>query len=324
MKRVELNEQNLVRYGVNSELASRAARNGLAVGKIKALSAAELTRLYMMSAEEAAELKRCVVRAPIDKETANQLLSASNFSCNLCKGTKGHSFIIHHITPYEQTQDNSYDNLIVLCPSDHDIAHRPGALTLGITKSQLIAEKAKWEDSVRIININAATRAVNVAVSVTVHLNRAEDVLTLKYLMYFIPFTSLLSHIYHLPGAFNIDFLDVATHMETLMLDRPHGYPFTDPLLQATYGDYLSKYVVLFHLLDKGTNGIPHFLSADDDLSGRFMARRNYRGFDFDENNQIDQAIESATVQFADAYRNLISFLRNNYPEVALDSYKPA
>lgn len=321
MKRVQINEGNLLRYGVSKELARKAVESGLTVSKIRPLSLSDLTNTFLMTPVEAAELKNCVVRAPIDKEIVSQLLSASNFTCNVCKGTKGHSYIIHHIDPYEQTQDNSYSNLIVLCPSDHDLAHRPAALTLGISKVQLIEEKKKWEEQVRVSNLNAATRVANLNVPLNVQPNRDSDVQTLKYLMYFISFTSLLSHIYHLPRAFNIDFLDVATHMETLMIDRPHGYPFTESSLQYAYGEYLEKYIILYRLLDGGTNGFPHFLSADDDLRGTFMSRRNYMPFTHAENSEIDHAINNAAAEFDNAYRNLIAFLRVNYPEVALDSY---
>lgn len=322
MKRVELNEENLLRYGVSIGLARKAVESGLTVSKIRPLSLSDLTNTFSMTQAEATELKTCVVRAPIDKEIVSQLLSASNFTCNVCRGMKSHAYIIHHIDPYEQTQDNSYANLIVLCPSDHDLAHRPGALTLGISKNQLIEEKEKWEAQVRASNINAATRVAEFNVSVNVQPNRDNDVQTLRYLMYFIPFTSLLSHIYYLPSSFNIDFLDVATHMETLMLDRPHGYPFTEPSLQYVYREYLEKYIVLYRLVDGGTNGIPHFLSADDNLRGTFMSRRNYKAFTHTENSHIDEAINDAVSQFDHAYRNLIAFLRANYPEVALDSYK--
>lgn len=320
MKRVQINEDNLLRYGVSNQLASKAAGNGLTITKIKTLSISEIESLFSMTDAEARELKTCVIREPIDKNIASQLLSASNFTCSLCKGVKSHAYIIHHITPHAQTQDNSYNNLIVLCPSDHDLAHRPGALTLGIPKDQLISQKLAWEAEVRMLNTQAATRDVNFTVSENTHLNREDDVKTLQYLMYFIPFTSLLSHTYHLPNSFNLDFLDVATHMETLRLDRPHGYPFTDPLLQAAYGDYLEKYNTLYHLINGETRGISHFLSADD-VRGIFTARRNQTGLTYDENQNIYQELSIARDQFAASYTDLILFLRNNYPEVALDAY---
>lgn len=323
MKQVQINEDNLVRYGIDNHLASKAAQNGLTVTKIRTLSVPDLINLFRMTEIEAGELKKRVVRAPIDKDIVSQLLSASNFTCNVCKGVKSHAYIIHHINPYEQTQDNSYGNLIVLCPSDHDLAHRPGALTLGIGRNELVTQKSAWEAQVRTLNANAATRIMASNILVNVPLNRHEDVRTLRYLMYFIPFTLLSSHIQYLPNAFDINFLDVATHMETLMLDRPHGYPFTDPLLQQNYGDYLEKYIVLYRLIDGGTRGIPHFLSADD-VGGSFISRRNRQGFSYAEDRDIAQALQTAAVQFVDSYHSLIWFLRQNYPEVSLDAYNHA
>jgi hypothetical protein len=320
MNRVLVNEDNLLRYGVDNELAQKAAENSLTLTKIRTLSIPDITSKFGMSEAEAKELKKCVSRAPIDTEIVGRLLSASNFICNVCKGVKGHAYIIHHINPYELTQDNSYENLIVLCPSDHDLAHRAGGLTLSIDKKQLIAEKLEWEEKVKILNAEMAARTIDLAAAAKVEVNDSEDKVTLRYLMYFIPFTSLASHIYYLPSSFDIDFLDVATHMETLMVDRPHGYPFSDPLLQKTYGEYLEKYYILYRMVVGETNGIPHFRSADD-VRGRSISRRDRSNFTYHENENIDEALTSAKYEFESSYRNLILFLRQNYPDVKLDTY---
>ena len=56
-------------------------------------------------------------------------------------------------------QDNSYNNLIVLCPNDHDLAHR-GGLTLGLKPEQLRTIKGKWELQVEVANAQRVARCI--------------------------------------------------------------------------------------------------------------------------------------------------------------------
>lgn len=320
MNRISSNEENLLRYGIDSDLASRAANNGLTLTKIKSLSISDIVSRFGMNEAEAKELKKCVIRQPIDIQVLGQLLNSSNFVCCVCKGTKSHAYLVHHIDPYEQTQDNSYNNLIVLCPSDHDLAHRSGGLTLSISKEQLIAEKLKWEAEVQSRNKKIASRDINLNITPSKTTVESADETTLRHLMNFINFTQLSSNIYNLPGSFDINFLDVADMMNALMVDRPHGYPFSDSDLQKTYGKYLEKYETLYQLLVGGTDGIPHYRSADQ-IGGRNIARRDKTNFSYSKNVEIDQSIEEARGEFEHSYRNLIAFLRKKYPKIKLDAY---
>jgi len=87
------------------------------------------------------------------------LLENSNYLCNCCKGDKGQCFIVHHIEEYSTSQDNSYGNLIVLCPTCHDQAHRsPTQLTLSIPPEMLKYSKANWEVEVERRNAERAVR----------------------------------------------------------------------------------------------------------------------------------------------------------------------
>jgi hypothetical protein len=88
------------------------------------------------------------------------LLQRSNFLCNVCKGSKGYSFLIHHIKEYEKTQDNAYHNLIVLCPNDHDMVHR--GLAMHLTPDDLMKCKDAWEKQVEIENAQRAAQSIDV------------------------------------------------------------------------------------------------------------------------------------------------------------------
>lgn len=145
----------LLQYGVADDFASKVHAAGLTVTKARVLSQADLVSKYGLSAAEAKVLVDCVRRQPIDADVVNRLLQRSNFVCNVCKGHKGVSYILHHIVEYEKTQDNSYANLIVLCPTDHDLAHQ-GGLTLRISPDQLRDAKKQWERQVKANNAQRA------------------------------------------------------------------------------------------------------------------------------------------------------------------------
>ncbi|CUI28221.1 MULTISPECIES: HNH endonuclease signature motif containing protein [Pseudomonadota] len=152
----------LVQYGVASDLAEKANDAGLTVSKARVLSQKDMVSKYGLSESEAKALAVAVRRAAIDPDVAQLLLESSNFVCCACKGAKSPAYIIHHIVEYEKTQDNSYTNLAVLCPTDHDLAHQ-GGLTLRLTDDQIRRAKASWEKSVEIANAQRAAQKIDVS-----------------------------------------------------------------------------------------------------------------------------------------------------------------
>jgi 5-methylcytosine-specific restriction endonuclease McrA len=156
--RLETNLVKFLQYGVSQELGQRAVTAGLTITKVRTASQKDI-KDKGFTGEEAKALKAAVVRQPIDEAVLLSLLENSNYLCNCCKGDKGQSFIVHHIEEYSTSQDNSYDNLIVLCPTCHDQAHRsPTQLTLSITPEMLRYNKANWEPEVERRNAERAIR----------------------------------------------------------------------------------------------------------------------------------------------------------------------
>ena len=147
----------LINYGINSELASTLIAKGLTVTDIKTLSIPKITSLYGLEATEVEYIKKLLKRQPIPENTVMSLLEKNLYTCCVCHGLKSDAFVIHHINPYSISRDNSYENLAVLCPSDHDLAHREGiGITTKLTQKQILQAKAKWETTVEKQNaINA-------------------------------------------------------------------------------------------------------------------------------------------------------------------------
>src|SRR5689334_16041319 len=119
-----------LRYGLQSDLAQEMARIGLSVSAVRETRLNHLVGQYGLERDVAKRIKSLVLREPIDEEVAQQLLVANAFTCCCCHGAKSHSFLIHHIEPYGQSQDNEWSNLAVLCPACHDLTHRSTAANL--------------------------------------------------------------------------------------------------------------------------------------------------------------------------------------------------
>lgn len=155
------NMEKFLQYGICSDMASKLVKVGLTVTKTRALSQKDIVGKFGLSREEARIVSNAVKRVPIDSQVVHLLLERSNYVCSLCKGQKSPAYIIHHIEEYEISQDNSYWNLIVLCPNDHDLAHQSG-LSLKITEEQLRKSKEAWERQVEVANAQRAARAIQV------------------------------------------------------------------------------------------------------------------------------------------------------------------
>ena len=145
--------ETYLRYGIPSDAASKYEAVGLSVSTFRVTPIKKLVEHYGISSEEASWVKQCITRQPIQEEVVQELLENSNFVCCCCKGIKGDSYIIHHIVEYEISQDNTYENLAVLCLNDHDLAHRAPGLTNKLTSDQIRKSKDNWEKQVRLYNL---------------------------------------------------------------------------------------------------------------------------------------------------------------------------
>lgn len=148
--------KSYVQYGVSEEEATKLVSLGLSVSALRNTSVKAVAATYGLPREAIERLKGLVTRKPIGAEVLDELLENSRYTCNVCEGLKGSSFLVHHIQPYEQTQDNSYENLVVLCPTCHDLAHRSSGLTLGISPRQLRRAKTRWERLVQERSVGEA------------------------------------------------------------------------------------------------------------------------------------------------------------------------
>jgi hypothetical protein len=152
-----------LKYGVDLPLAERLVQAGLSVTSVRAMSNEVLSQSFGLTTEGTALLKKAVTREPIDDELVQRLLDEANYTCCVCRGVKSDAFLLHHIFPYAVSQDNSYENLAVLCPTCHDLAHRTPGLSTGLSAENIRRRKYDWIAAVQKVNSAAAASAGRMA-----------------------------------------------------------------------------------------------------------------------------------------------------------------
>lgn len=142
-------EKTYIQYGVPSNWAHQYELIGISSTTFRQTSKKLLQEKYHIPKVQIDFVKNCLVREPIADSILQSLLENNRFVCCLCKGQKSDAYIIHHIVEYSITKDNTYPNLALLCPNDHDLAHRSGiALTNKISENQIREAKKNWEEQV--------------------------------------------------------------------------------------------------------------------------------------------------------------------------------
>lgn len=141
--------ENLIAVGIDSALAAKAIDNGFALSKLKAASKQDLMASF--SEEEAALLWDAARRKPIEKETIRRLVEENDWKCCVCWDIKREEpVIVHHIEEHSKTQDDSYDNLVVLCLKHHADVHTKHELSRHPLPPELLHQrKQQWAEAVR-------------------------------------------------------------------------------------------------------------------------------------------------------------------------------
>lgn len=201
---------------------------------------------------------------------------------------------------------DSYDNLILLCANHHlEVDRNPSVYTT----SKLREIKANHE---RKVSLNFKYPK-----------ERDNDLIFLKAFMEFVPFTKLAQYVEYLPASVKLDFHIVGTAFEDICKSKPHLYPLNDQDLQAKFGSFKSAHDDLWCTIDRCTNVNGRWLlrfGPADDYRFIHMERGSLPR---DETIRLCDELERKKSTFLVAYENLIKFIRSNYSEVDLDSYRP-
>jgi len=205
--------------------------------------------------------------------------------------------------------DNSYENLILLCANDH-IRVDQDPITYTVEKLHQI--KKDFE-----AHINNVTDR-----SLFADKKRKSDVEFLNAYFRYTPFARLRSLVDTLPHSFHIDFLIFGDQFDNILKDFPANYPLNDDSLQNHFQSFINSYNNIDYIINgelpiSDIRGIPVFGGANHNLNCHF----NYDELPSDKVLEIEQELISHKSSLINAYDNFISYLREYYPEV--DIYTP-
>lgn len=134
---------NLIRAGIPCELAETVVEKGFSLSKVKETPKSELSK-YFNQAEVTIlfDLKR----KPISQDIVDKLFTESAARCCLCwQWDEQPPLIIHHIEEHSKTQDDSYENLVLLCLNHHAEVHTIHKLSRHKKPPNFVrSEKDKW------------------------------------------------------------------------------------------------------------------------------------------------------------------------------------
>ncbi|HAA10600.1 MAG TPA: hypothetical protein DCE41_02445 [Cytophagales bacterium] len=91
-------------------------------------------------------------RPPIPEAIKIQIIHDQANTCCICQNPYAGG-TIHHIVPWAESQDNSYENLAFLCPNCHDKVHKEKGLTQNYPPDRVRELKQLWIQQVKQRNI---------------------------------------------------------------------------------------------------------------------------------------------------------------------------
>ena len=201
---------------------------------------------------------------------------------------------------------NSYENLILLCANHHTEVDQNHNF---YTVERLHQIKSEHEKS--IASYFETPR------------KRVNDISFLKLFMCFVPFTQIRYFVENLPESINLRLCEIGDIFQAARIDNPHLYPLNDGILQDYFYSFIESYYELWGLISGFTNVDgrmqANFSQADDrgylHLEKRFLPHNKIE--------ELNSQLNIKNNKFIQSYLNLIDFIRKDYKEVDLNSYKP-
>lgn len=210
------------------------------------------------------------------------------------------------------TNDNSYENLILLCSIHHKIVDtKPDEYPI----SRLHDIKQQHENNIQ-------SRLSN---------NRGykEDLLALNTLFKFIPIVELLGMAMMLPSKVSVRFEALDTFYN-FRIDNPHLYPFKDSVLDHKWCEFMSAMDELECWIDGSLSGTQLVTMSDminsrhgnqmcyniyvGDESGNMILNKSY--LSSEQLDLVHNEVPRLVQRFVWAHKDLIDYIRNQFNEI--------
>ena len=134
----------LVQLSIPTDLIDKIGQLGHTIANLRSFSAAQLEQHYAQ--DEAELIAGKIKREPIEDSVIEAVLAASGEACIYCAdGNCTRPYEVHHIVPYASSQDNSEDNLALVCPSHHVWIHKTDEST-----ERQKARRREWHATVQL------------------------------------------------------------------------------------------------------------------------------------------------------------------------------
>jgi len=134
----------LLGYGLTSDLIEKIGDRGHTLTELRALSRQKLLGQY--TSEEVDQIKASIDRTPIPEEVIALVVAKAGGACCYCgDGNNSRPVQIHHIAPYSETQDNSEENLLLVCPTHHVTIHAND-----VSGSEQKSVRRRWHATVKV------------------------------------------------------------------------------------------------------------------------------------------------------------------------------
>lgn len=196
---------------------------------------------------------------------------------------------------------DDYNNLILLCVIHHRIVD--GNKEAYPTK-RLLEIKANHERWVETLLAD--------------HSKRHVDIDALNALMRCLPFTQLRSAVECLPGRLNWPIWVAVETLNLFPIDNPHCEEFHDSMLDKYYQDFRKALLEINLATSEEVNDKEPYFFPDGE--GKYMLRS--RDLLYKERLSLENRVAAAVGFFLPVYSVFLNFLKGNYPEVDITSFR--
>lgn len=125
-------------YELREDITNDIVLKELSVNDLQNKQKVELKNLGLNDIE-IENLKSTKYRPKISQQTVDDLLYKSLYQCIFCEEQY---YVIHHIEEWSKSKSHHIDNLVVLCPKHHTLAHAESTISQGFDKATI--KKARY------------------------------------------------------------------------------------------------------------------------------------------------------------------------------------
>ncbi|PME64449.1 hypothetical protein BCV33_18395 [Vibrio lentus] len=258
-------------------------------------------------------------RKSISPTVQAELLEKSMRRCAICFGvnndTSQKSGQIAHLD--QNNANPALENLIWLCLNHHDEYDGSTSQSKNYTFYEVKKYRGMLYEFVQQqrsqpLGINPETEKITSA---------------LNCFMQFVPFSFLRSYIEDFPYHFNSNIDGTGEMWRVYNRDNPMVYPFSDIGLNQLLDNFFAfqdrvEFLIHAYYVYTNPNGMEYYCNCfEANFSGDRLSLNS--ALTSQHKSDLENEIQSLRVNYLNSYNLLTEYIRNNYPKVNLNQYRP-